>query len=163
MKSTKYSKFCLIIFGPFYSWYNKKSLEEKNLHIVKANILMSYEEYYSIALMNIFIGLNISIVFSLFFYLLIPSLFVLILLPLIVTSIIAMTYYYYPTFLINNRGYTISLVQHGSHTARNKNMNMPIVCIQLTVVPNAMMIWNNDAHVLINTCPACGNFVVPFQ
>jgi hypothetical protein len=65
--------------------------------------------------------------------------------------------------LMNRRGNTISLVQQGSHTARNKNRKIARSIIQLTVSPNAIMIWNNDAQVLNNTCPAWGNLVVGFQ
>ena len=55
--------------------------------------------------------------------------------------------------LVNNRGNTISLRQQGSQTARNKKKKMTRNIIQLIVSPSAMMIWNNDAQVLSNTCP----------
>ena len=109
MKTTKYTNFNLKIFGSLFSWYNKKQLEEKNLLFVKANIPMSYEEYYSTALMTTFLGLIVTIIFSIFLYLLIPVLFVLIMLPLIVTFCIAGAYYYYPFYVVKNRGRNIDL------------------------------------------------------
>lgn len=65
--------------------------------------------------------------------------------------------------LTNRRGNTISLVQQGSQTARNRNRKMARNVTQLTVPPNAMMMWNSDAQVLNNTWPECGNLVVGFQ
>ena len=40
------------------------------------------------------------------------------------------------------------------------NIKIIIVNIGLIVPPNAIIIWNNDAHVLSKTCPAWGNLVV---
>ena len=54
----------------------------------------------------------------------------------------------------------MSLVQQGTQTARNRNKKITRSVNQVTVSPNAMMMWNNDAQVLINTCPECGNLVV---
>ena len=55
----------------------------------------------------------------------------------------------------------MSLVQQGTQTARNKNRKITRSVIhQVTVSPNAMMMWNSDAQVLINTCPECGSLVV---
>ena len=109
MKPTKYTNFNLKIFGSLFSRYNKKQLEEKNQLFVKANIPMSYEEYYSTALMSTLLGLVGTILFSLFLYLLIPVFFILIMLTLIVPFCIAGVYYYYPFYLINNRGRNIDL------------------------------------------------------
>ena len=53
----------------------------------------------------------------------------------------------------------MSLVQQRSQTARNRNRKIAGSVSQLTVPPNAMIMWNKDAQVLINTCPVCGNFV----
>ncbi len=57
----------------------------------------------------------------------------------------------------------MSLMQTGIQTARNRNKKMTRTRIQVIVSPNAMMMWNNDAQMLINTCPACGNLVVGLQ
>ncbi|MBA7576699.1 hypothetical protein ES708_18540 [subsurface metagenome] len=64
---------------------------------------------------------------------------------------------------MNKRGNTISLRQQGIQTPRNKKKKIARSVIQVTVSPNAMMMWNNDAQVLINTCPECGNLVVGRQ
>jgi len=64
---------------------------------------------------------------------------------------------------VNKRGNTMSLVQQGIQTARNKKKKIARSVIQFTVSPKAMMMWNNDAQVLINTCPECGNLVVGLQ
>jgi flagellar protein FlaJ len=109
MKSSKYSKLSLQLFESIISKFNKKSLEEKNLLLVKANIKMSYEEYYSTALMSTIISSIAVIIFSAFFFILIPSLFVLIMLPLSVISLVAGLYYYYPFYQINIRGRNINL------------------------------------------------------
>ena len=53
----------------------------------------------------------------------------------------------------------MSLVQQGTKTARNRNRKITGSKTQFTVPPSAMIIWNNDAHVLNNTCPAWGNVV----
>ena len=109
MKSSKYSKYSLKLFESIISRFNKKTLEEKNILFVKANIQMSYEEYYSTALMSTIISSIAIIILSAFFYMLIPSLFVLIMLPLSIISIIIGSYYYYPYYQINNRGRNIDL------------------------------------------------------
>ena len=57
----------------------------------------------------------------------------------------------------------MSLVQQGIQTPRNKKKKITRSVIQFTVSPNAMMMWNNDAQVLINTCPECGTLVVSLQ
>jgi flagellar protein FlaJ len=109
MKSSKYSKYSLKLFESLVARFNKKSLEEKNILFVKANIQMSYEEYYSTALMSTIISAIAVIIFSAFFNMLIPSLFILIMLPLSVISLVAGCYYYYPHYQINNRGRNIDL------------------------------------------------------
>jgi len=57
----------------------------------------------------------------------------------------------------------MSLTQQGSQTARNRNTKITSVVTQSIVVPSAMMMWNNDAQVLISTCPECGSLVVGFR
>ena len=54
MRATNYTVFCLKVFGKLLSKYKKISLEEKQLPLVRANIPMSYEEFYSTALMNFY-------------------------------------------------------------------------------------------------------------
>ncbi|MEA1963968.1 MAG: hypothetical protein U9O41_02445 [Candidatus Aerophobetes bacterium] len=53
----------------------------------------------------------------------------------------------------------MSLIQQGIQTARNKNKKIK-GNIQPAMVILYCVILNNDAHVLNNTCPACGNLVV---
>jgi len=108
MKPTNYTIFCLKVFGKFFSWYNKKPMEEKNLNFIKANIQMSYEEYYSTSLFNIILGLFISIFFSFFFYMLFSAPLIMII-PLFVTLSLIGFYYYYPFYCIRARGKNIDL------------------------------------------------------
>ena len=112
MKSTNYSNFCQVIFGRFFKGYKKDQTEEKNLFLIKANIEMSYEEYYSVAIVNIIIGLIFSIIFSLFLYYLIPNFYtglLIIIIPLSLVCCLAGFYIYYPTYCINRRGRDIDL------------------------------------------------------
>ena len=53
----------------------------------------------------------------------------------------------------------MSLVQQGTHTARNKKTAISITCAALTAAPTAMVMWNSDAAVLSSTCPLWGSFV----
>ena len=53
----------------------------------------------------------------------------------------------------------MSLKQHGIKTAINRKINTPVANENVITPPKAIMIWNNDAHVLNRTCPAWGNFV----
>lgn len=112
MKSTKYSTFCLRRFGKLFSWYNKKPLDEKNMFLVKADIYLSYEEYFSTATMNTIIGFIISLFFSYLFYSLFPSdftLFILFGLPLLVIFCIILSYRNYPSYKIKRRALNIDL------------------------------------------------------
>jgi len=54
----------------------------------------------------------------------------------------------------------MSLVQQGTHTARNRNTPTRMTVATPTSVPRAIVMWKSDAHVLRSTCPACGNFVL---
>jgi archaeal flagellar protein FlaJ len=112
MKSTNYSNRCLKIFGRYFHRYKKDQLEEKNLLFVKANILMSYEEYYSMVFMNMIIGLICGIVAGLVIYILFSTpftLFFAIFLPIIILSILAIVYLVLPTYYINKRADNIDL------------------------------------------------------
>ena len=62
-------------------------------------------------------------------------------------------------FFTNRSGNAISLRQQGIQTERNKKKKIAKSVIQFTVSPNAIMMWNNDAQVLNNTCPKCGTLV----
>ena len=112
MKSTKYSNLCQSIFGRFFKDYKKDQIEEKNLMLVKANIEMSYEEYYSVVMANIIVSLIVSIIFSFIFYQIIPNFYtelLIIIIPLALVSSLAGIYIYYPTYCINKRGRDIDL------------------------------------------------------
>ena len=112
MRATGYTKFCLKIFGKLYSQYKKEPLEEKNLSLVKANIPMSYEEYYSTALMNTILITMISVIFSLIIFLVAPinlNILFIIIIPSIIFSILASSYLYYPSFLEKMRGKNIDM------------------------------------------------------
>jgi archaellum biogenesis protein FlaJ (TadC family) len=112
MKSTKYTNFCLRIFGKLFLWYNKKPLEEKNILFVKANIPLSYEEYYSTALMNTILGFIISLIFALSLSIqFLPeyALFFSSLVPFLVTLCVAAGYMTYPSSRVKRRGLNINL------------------------------------------------------
>jgi flagellar protein FlaJ len=112
MISTSYSTFCLRIFGWIFQNYKKDELEQKNLIFVKANIPMSYEEYYSMTLMNTILAFIISLTIPIILYLIIPNTFtslLIILVPLITIPSVAGAYFYYPSYLANKRGKDIDL------------------------------------------------------
>jgi len=112
MKTTKYSNLCLRIFGRFFSKYKEDNLEEKNLLLVKANISMSYEEYYSMTVMNIILSFIISLIFSITLHQMfnnqITNLLMFII-PLLVTLSVAGIFLYLPNYLINKRARDIDL------------------------------------------------------
>jgi archaeal flagellar protein FlaJ len=112
MKSTNYSNRCLKIFGGYFQKYKKDQLDEKNLLFVKANILMSYEEYYSMVFMNMIIGLICGIVAGFFIYIFFSTpftLFLAIFLPIVILSLLATIYLVLPTYYIKKRSDNIDL------------------------------------------------------
>ena len=112
MKSTKYTVLCLKAFGKLFGQFTKGKMEEKNLPFVKANIQLSYEEYYSFALMNTILGFIISFVLTFILFFLVTNEFttyLLMFIPLFTTMIIAACYIYYPGYRIKVRGADIDL------------------------------------------------------
>lgn len=112
MKPSSYTNFCLKVFGKFFTKHMEHQLEEKNLELVKADIHMSYEEYYSTAIMSMLISLIVSFVFSMVLYLLFPGLLtkiIFVLVPLLTTIIVGATFLYYPNYSVNKRGKNIDL------------------------------------------------------
>ncbi len=90
----------------------QEKLEEKNLNLVKADIQMSYEEFYSTAIMSMIIGYILSLVCTIMFYFLAPSnitLALLVLIPILVTIFIGVGFLYYPKYKINMRAKEIDL------------------------------------------------------
>jgi len=51
----------------------------------------------------------------------------------------------------NSSGNTISLVQHGTQTARNRNTATRMIVFTSAGASSAMTMWNRDAHVLRST------------
>jgi len=112
MKPIEYSNFALKIFGRFFEKYMPDSLEEKNIQLVKADIQMSYEEYYSMAVMNTIIGYIISLIFTVVIYVVAPSEITfafLVLIPMLVTMCVGGSMLYYPKYRTNVRGRNIDL------------------------------------------------------
>jgi flagellar protein FlaJ len=113
MKSSNYTLFCLKVFNKLVSKFNKEEdLEVKNVTLVKADIPLSYEEYYSTAIMNTILGFIISIIIIQGFFTLFPSelyIFFIVLVPLLIIIIITLTYYYYPFVRTTQRGRNIDL------------------------------------------------------
>ena len=138
MKTTKYSNFCLRIFGGFFSNYKKDSLEEKNLLLVKANISMSYEEYYSMATMNVFLTFVISFIFSITLNNMFQNqftTFLMFILPLLATLTVALIYFYLPTSLTKKRARdTIAFVFSGHGGALDRTVQ-------------AICPWDSDPYV----------------
>ena len=112
MKSSKYTTFSLRIFESFFKKYMQDKLEEKNIDLVKADIQMSYEEFYSTAIMSMILGYIISLIFTVFLYMLAPSKITfafLILIPMFVTLCIGVGFLYYPKYKRNVRAKEIDL------------------------------------------------------
>jgi len=112
MKSSKYSTFSLRIFGSFFKKYMQDKLEAKNIDLVKADIQMSYEEFYSTAIMSMILGYIISLIFTILLYMLAPSkttFAFLILIPMLVTLCIGAGFLYYPKYKTNARAKEIDL------------------------------------------------------
>lgn len=112
MKVTNYTVFCSKVFGNILTKYKKISLEEKHLPLVKANIPLNYEEYYSVAIMNTILGFVIFLIVGIIFSLIFPiyqPIILFILIPLLVALIIAGFYYLYPGQREKKRGKNIDL------------------------------------------------------
>ena len=54
----------------------------------------------------------------------------------------------------------MSLMQHGSQTETKRIRKIPAIIRGVISAAVFIMIWADDAHVLIRTCAACGNFVL---
>ncbi len=112
MKATNYTVFCLKVFGKLLTKYKKLALEEKQIPLVKANIPMSYEEYYSTALLNTILGFVITLIIGVILSLLFPinqPVILFIFLPLAVALILAGAYIMYPGQREKKRGRNIDL------------------------------------------------------
>src|SRR4030042_3352342 len=112
MKTSKYTTFSLGIFGRFFKKYMQDKLEAKNIDLVKADIQMSYEEFYSTGIMSMILGYIISLIFTILLYILAPSKITfafLILIPMLVTLCIGAVFLYYPKYRTNARAKEIDL------------------------------------------------------
>ena len=110
MKSTKYSNFCLQIFGKMFLKHKEEEPEEKNIIFEKANIAMEYEEYYSLALMNILIGFISAFIFAIALHATVSNdvtLLFIFIIPTLATCLLAIIYLYLPTYYINRRAENI--------------------------------------------------------
>lgn len=94
MRSTPYSRMCRKIFKGLFKRLNIKE-DEKNHLLEMADIRMTYEEYYSMAIMNIILASLAALIISIVMYTLAPSritAFLTLLLPSI--SAISVSAYY---------------------------------------------------------------------
>jgi len=110
MKSTKYSNFCLGKFDRFFSIKTKQKLQEKNITLKQANISMLYQEYFSMFLMTILLGVITTIISAILLYLFFPSintLLLAILLPALVPLSIWGMCQYLPHSYIKKRAANI--------------------------------------------------------
>jgi flagellar protein FlaJ len=105
MKSTKYSSFCFSIFCRFFSDKIKNKFSKKNILLEKANIAMVYEEYYTMVLMNTFIGFVLSVLISCLMYLFFSPLFIvfILVLPIIIPFCIYVIFLFLPNYIIRVR------------------------------------------------------------
>jgi len=110
MRSTNYSKFCLQLFGKYFRKHKKDELIERNTLLERANIQMEYAEYHAMVIMNMLLGLIITLILSLTLSAIIQStygLLLIILLPTLFVALIGAAYLYLPTYLIQKRGENI--------------------------------------------------------
>ena len=110
MKPSNYTNFCRKIFGWLIKKQSKRELEEKELTLERAFIEMDYDEYYSFALMNTFIGIIIGFIASFLLYLIIPNLittYLLFIIPILGGIISAVIFFNYPDYLVKKRAESI--------------------------------------------------------
>ena len=96
MRSTPYSRMCRKIFSRIFKKLNIKK-DEKNHLLEMADIKMTYDEYYSMVLMNIVIAFFLSMIASLVLHSIVSSKITALLIPVIpsVTILLVATYYIY--------------------------------------------------------------------
>jgi len=96
MRSTPYSRMCRKIFSRIFKKLNIKK-DEKNHLLEMADIKMTYDEYYSMVLMNIVIAFFLSMTLSLVLHNIVSSKITALLIPVIpsVTILLVATYYIY--------------------------------------------------------------------
>jgi archaellum biogenesis protein FlaJ (TadC family) len=112
MRANTYSKFCTHIFGKLFSRNNKKENSEKNILLAQANILMDYETYNSMALMNTIIGFISALLFSTVLYGFYPSVITILLVPIIPLMVgfsLWMIYRFLPSYRRKRREKNIDL------------------------------------------------------
>ena len=106
MKSTNYSRFCRKFLSGFFEKFDINETNKEKL-LEKANIPMVYKEYYSMVIMNLFLGIIVSFISTLIIYTLFPNTYTA-LLMLIVSSVvpfgIAIYYISLPTAMAKSRG-----------------------------------------------------------
>ena len=96
MRSTPYSRMCRKIFSRIFKKLNIEE-DEKNHLLEMADIRMTYDEYYSMVLMNIVIAFFLSMTLSLVLHNIVSSKITALLIPVIpsVTILLVATYYIY--------------------------------------------------------------------
>ena len=110
MRKTKYSKFCEKIFGKYFSTKDKNEATENNLILEKATIPLEYHEYNAMVVMNIILTFFISLIISIILHLIVNnniSIWLILILPLIAVSLVAILYISLPNYLINKRALSI--------------------------------------------------------
>lgn len=110
MRSTKYSLYCQKTFGRFFSEKTKEKLDKKDILFEMANITMNYGEYYAMAIMNIFLGILITLISTIIIYLIIPNMItfaIIFFVTPLISVIIAGYYLYLPDYLVKKRALNI--------------------------------------------------------
>ena len=110
MKSTSYSQFCMRVFKNVCSRGEKGKIAEKDLLLEKANITMTHEEYCALSLMSTLLATLVYVSITVFFYFLLPShylsVLLLILSPCVALSIWGL-YRYAPIYYMKKRAASI--------------------------------------------------------
>lgn len=112
MRSTPYSRMCKRIFGRFFKRLKVEEVERNHL-LEKADIRMTYEEYYSRAIMNVLITSFASLVISILIHKILGSsltALLIFLLPSISTLLLSSYYIYLPESRAKARAKEIDLL-----------------------------------------------------
>ena len=112
MKPSNYSNFANKKLGKYILKYHPELIEDKNFFLIKADIPMKYEEYYSMALLSVFLSFFVGLITGLILYLIFPSFltgFLLLMLAVLIPLCVAGGFLYYPTYCVKKRELNINL------------------------------------------------------
>lgn len=111
MKSSSYSKFCFGVFKGLSKRINSEKMQNKNLLLEQANIIMTYDEYLAMTILTTIIIGIVSLIPGIVLFLFLRSfdtLLLLFALPIVSLILTLMILYYYPKYLVNKRAGSIN-------------------------------------------------------